>query len=150
MFPKCTLGVAWGLWGYYICILNKCNMQKIPNILNLIKTEETLFPIPFNSFIQELTSTDPNFAKYDPESLLEAFHQELLPTMISEIQNTHEYRISRSWVKSLSLILFTEIYEPDYTDIERNYFLALIETLKYRYPDILHHKNTRISYPSLN
>ena len=125
-------------------------MQKIPNILNLIQTEENLFPIPFNSFIQELSLKDPDFAKENPHALLQAFHHQLIPPMISEIEKTFEFKISHSWVKSLSLILFTEIYEPDYTDIERNYFLALIETLKYRYPDILHHKNTRISYPSLN
>ncbi len=117
-------------------------------LLQIINREHNLFPTAFTKFLN--TCLDPELAAHNPDAVLEAFHLQLVPPMTDGIATTYEYRKTRNYFRSLSLILFTEIFEPDYNDLERAYYLALIDTLSLSHPDILHHKETRLIYPSNN
>jgi len=102
-------------------------------------------------FAKELSELVPEM-EIPLDLILETVFEKLITGMASMVTQTHEYKKSKNWYRSLSLIIWTEMQDgaEDYTERELKFLQLFMNKMSGYYPDLDYHKNTRLILPSKN
>ena len=109
-------------------------------IIKFLYDNINMFDNFFNNIIKQINTNK----VVDNKLLLSIFVKQTLIEIFKTVTNTYEYKLNKDYIKSLSLIIYTEKNESDYSISEKEFFNIVLKVLRLKYKNIDYHKNTKL------